>query len=102
MDSSGVASTCLSISQSFELRAVFAAAAQSVAHWQRGVLITDFKCCENRSFNFIKFIVEMCPCNADSMTVEHLLQHSQLHEASRRDMWPGSIPRWDRQFVISV
>ena len=31
---------------------------------------------------------EMCPCNADIMTVEHLLQHCQLHDAVRRDMWP--------------
>ena len=31
---------------------------------------------------------EMCPCNADIMTAEHLLQHCQLHDALRRDMWP--------------
>ena len=31
---------------------------------------------------------EMCPCNADIMTAEHLLQHSRLHDALRRDMWP--------------
>ena len=31
---------------------------------------------------------EMCPCNADIMTVEHLLQHCRLHDAMRRDMWP--------------
>ena len=31
---------------------------------------------------------EMCPCNADIMTAEHLLQHCQLHDALRWDMWP--------------
>ena len=31
---------------------------------------------------------EMCPCNADIMTTEHLLQHCRLHDAMRRDMWP--------------
>ena len=38
-----------------------------------------------------KFMVgesEMCPCNADIMTAEHLLQHCRLHDALRRDMWP--------------
>ena len=33
---------------------------------------------------------EMCSCNADIMTAEHLLQHCQLH-ASRLDMWPEPI-----------
>ena len=28
---------------------------------------------------------EMCPCNADIMTAEHLLQHCRLHGAMRRD-----------------
>ena len=31
---------------------------------------------------------EMCPCNTDIMTAEHLLQHRRLHDALRRDMWP--------------
>ena len=31
---------------------------------------------------------KMCPCNADIMTAEQLLQHCQLHDALRRDMWP--------------
>ena len=31
---------------------------------------------------------EMCPCNADIMTTEHLQQHCRLHDALRRDMWP--------------
>ena len=31
---------------------------------------------------------EMCPCNTDIMTAEHLLQHCRLHDALRRDMWP--------------
>ena len=26
---------------------------------------------------------EMCPCNTDIMTAEHLLQHCQLHDALR-------------------
>ena len=30
----------------------------------------------------------MCPCNADIMTAEHLLQHCPLHDAMRRDTWP--------------
>ena len=29
----------------------------------------------------------MCPCNADIMTAEHLLQHCPLHGAMRRDTW---------------
>ena len=31
---------------------------------------------------------ETCPCNADIVTAEHLLQHCRLHGAMRRDMWP--------------
>ena len=31
---------------------------------------------------------EMCPCNADIMTAEHLLQHCRLHDALRWDVWP--------------
>ena len=31
---------------------------------------------------------EMCPCNADIMTTEHLLQHCRLHDALRLDLWP--------------
>ena len=31
---------------------------------------------------------EMCSCNADIMTAEHLLQYCRLHDAIRRDMWP--------------
>ena len=31
---------------------------------------------------------EMCPCNADIMTAEYLLQHRPLHDAMRRDTWP--------------
>ena len=31
---------------------------------------------------------EMCPCNADIMTAEHILQHCRLHDARRRDTWP--------------
>ena len=35
---------------------------------------------------------EMCPCNADIMTAEHLLQHCQLHDALRRHVWPDPTP----------
>ena len=31
---------------------------------------------------------EMCPCNADIKTAEHLLQHCRLHDTLRRDMCP--------------
>ena len=31
---------------------------------------------------------EMCPCNADIMTAEHLQQHCRLHDAVRWDTWP--------------
>ena len=31
---------------------------------------------------------EMCPCKADIMAAEHLLQHCRLHDAMRRDTWP--------------
>ena len=47
------------------------------------------------SHMYSKFMVgesEMRPCNADIMTAEHLLQHCQLHDALRRDLWPKSIP----------
>ena len=30
--------------------------------------------------------------NADIMIAEHILQHCQLHDALRRDMWPDPIP----------
>ena len=35
---------------------------------------------------------EMCPCNPDFMTAEHLLQHCQQHDALTRDMWPEPVP----------
>ena len=43
---------------------------------------------------------EMCPCNADIMTAEHLLQHCQPHDALRRgrDMWPELIPVRDKLY----
>ena len=50
---------------------------------------------------YIKFKVgesEMCPCNADIMTAEHLLQHCQLYDALRRDLWPEPIPLWDKLY----
>ena len=36
------------------------------------------------------------PSNADIMTAEHLLQHCQLHDALRRDMWPEPKPLRDK------
>ena len=39
---------------------------------------------------------EMCPYNVDIMTAEHLLQHCQLHDALRRDIWPEPIPLKDK------
>ena len=41
---------------------------------------------------------EMCPCNADIVTAEHLLQHCQLHDALRRDMRPQPIPLTDKLY----
>ena len=41
---------------------------------------------------------EMCPCNADIMTAEHLLQHCQLHDALRRDVWPEPVPLRDKLY----
>ena len=35
---------------------------------------------------------EMCLCNADIITAEHLLQHYQLHDALRQDVWPEPKP----------
>ena len=41
---------------------------------------------------------EMCPCDADIMTAEHLLQHCQLHGALRWDMWPEPKPLRDKLY----
>ena len=41
---------------------------------------------------------EMCPCNADIMTAEHLLQHCPLHDATRRDTWPEPTPLRDKLY----
>ena len=41
---------------------------------------------------------EMCPCNADIMTVEHLPQHCRLHDAMRRDMWPEPMLLRDKLY----
>ena len=41
---------------------------------------------------------DMCPCNEDIMTAEHLLQHSQLHDASGQDMRPEPMPLWDKLY----
>ena len=41
---------------------------------------------------------EMCPCNADIMTAEHLLQHCRLPDAMRRDMWPEPTLQRDKLY----
>ena len=41
---------------------------------------------------------EMCPCNADIITAEHLLQHCRLHDALRRDMWPEATLLRDKLY----
>ena len=41
---------------------------------------------------------EMCPCNADIMTEEHLLQHCQLHDALRWDTWSQPKPLRDKLY----
>ena len=41
---------------------------------------------------------DMCPCNADIMTTEHLLELCQLHDALRLDMWPEPIPLRDKLY----
>ena len=41
---------------------------------------------------------EMCPCNADIMPAEHHLQHCQLHDTLRRDMWPEPTPLRDKHY----
>ena len=43
-------------------------------------------------------VSEMCPCNADIMTAEHLLQHCQLYDALRRDMRPEPKPLRDKLY----
>ena len=39
---------------------------------------------------------EMCPCNANIMTAEHLLQLRQLHDDLRRDVWPEPLTLRDK------
>ena len=41
---------------------------------------------------------EMCPCNVDIMTAEHLLQHCRLHDALRWDTWPEPTPQRDKLY----
>ena len=41
---------------------------------------------------------ETCPCNADIMTAEHLLQHCQPHDALRRHMWPNPSLQRDKLY----
>ena len=42
---------------------------------------------------------EMCPCNADIMTAEHLMQHCRMHDAMRRDMWSEPTLLKDKLYV---
>ena len=41
---------------------------------------------------------EICPCNSDLITAERVLQHCQLHDALRRDMWPEPMPLRDKLY----
>ena len=41
---------------------------------------------------------EVCPCDADIMTAEHLLQLCRLHDALRWDMWPDSTQLRDNLY----
>ena len=41
---------------------------------------------------------EMCPCKADILTAKHVLQHCQLHDALRRDMWSEPMPLRDKLY----
>ena len=41
---------------------------------------------------------EMCPCNADIMTAEDLLQHCHVRDALRRGMWPEPVPLRDKLY----
>ena len=35
---------------------------------------------------------EMCPCDTDPVTTEHLIQHCPLHNGLRGDTWPENRP----------
>ena len=41
---------------------------------------------------------EKCPSNVDIITAEDLLQHCQLHDALRLDMWPEPKPLRDKLY----
>ena len=41
-------------------------------------------------------LVSLSPCNAGIMVEEHLLQHCQLHDGLRRDVWPEPTPLRDK------
>ena len=47
---------------------------------------------QHPNFNQSDNLHKLCPCNADIMTAEHLLQHCQQHDALKRDMWPEPNP----------
>ena len=40
----------------------------------------------------------MCPCNADIMTSENLLQHCHLHDALKLEMWPEPTQRKNKLY----
>ena len=44
----------------------------------------------------VPHLSEMYPCNEDTMTAEHLLQHYQLHDALRGDTPPEPIALRDK------
>ena len=53
------------------------------------------------AYMYSKFKVEqseMGSCNVEIMTAEDLLQHCQLHDALRQDMWPEPIPLWGKLY----
>ena len=45
-----------------------------------------------------RLVSQMWPSKADIMTTEHLLQHSQLNDALKRDMWPEQIALTDKLY----
>ena len=67
------------------------------------VILFRFRTGHNRlnAHMYNKFNVgepEMCPCNADIMTAEHLLQHCPLHDVMRRDTWPDPMLLRDKLY----
>ena len=60
-------------------------------NWPEQVILFRLRTGHNRlNAHMYKFRVgesEMCACNADIMTAEHLLQNCCLHDTLRWDMW---------------